>query len=44
MVGHAVVDGQNVIRLAVASPTTPELIDTFLASLVATADELRRLA
>jgi len=44
MVGHAAVDGQNVIRLAVASPTTPELIDTFLASLVATADELRRLA
>ena len=41
MVGHASVDDQPVIRLAVASPTTPELIDRFLASVVTTADELR---
>ena len=42
MVGHAMVDGVNVIRLAVSAPTTPELIDRFLASVTMTAESLLR--
>lgn len=41
MVGHAIVDGQNVIRLAVSAPTTTEQIDRFLESVTQTADTLR---
>ena len=41
MVGFATVDDESVVRLAVASPTTPELIDRFVASVVAVADDLR---
>ena len=41
LVGFAKVDDETVIRLAIASPTTPELLDRFLASVVETADELR---
>ena len=41
MVGFATVDDEIVVRLAIASPTTPELLDRFLASVTQTADELR---
>ncbi|MFT7600141.1 MAG: glutamate/tyrosine decarboxylase-like PLP-dependent enzyme [Acidimicrobiales bacterium] len=41
LVGFASVDGEPVIRLAVAAPTTREALDAFLASVAKTAYELR---
>ncbi|MFT6291914.1 MAG: hypothetical protein ACJAR2_002524 [Ilumatobacter sp.] len=42
LVGSASVNGHPVVGIAVAVPTTPEVLDTFLASAMKTADEFRR--
>ncbi len=44
MVGHAKVDGARVVRMAIASPTTPDQLDTFFRSVERTAVELRAIA
>lgn len=41
MVGYATVDGTPIVRLAVASPTTKEALDTFFASVEKVAQGLR---
>jgi glutamate/tyrosine decarboxylase-like PLP-dependent enzyme len=42
LIGFASVDGEPVLRLAVAAPMAPEVLDTLLTSVTKTAHELRR--